>query len=357
MGEPREHIEEIDRLKGFAILSVVCIHAQLYATTLFHQRVVNRAVPIFLVLFGVTSELFWQRAKPTLSKWYRSRFERTLIPFWAIAALFWLAVLATGSAAERGLDWRFALGTLVGYAPYIGMSWFVTLFLQLVLVYPGLRAVAIRLGPGLSLLLAGAIGLVHFWFFWDIVSAGVNLLGNKFVGPGWYYHWILLPRGIFCATSGLFIARLWGGRVGPRVTIAALVVTVLGQFAISFARLPESDVFYGTVRREAVSHFVDVPLTIALLGLFRFMPLPSIVDRFLVWCGLWSWGIYMGHLLVHELVHLAGLAPEMGPEIVRATYAVGLFVCGAALAMAGDWLRQRLRGGSRSVQVESGSPP
>ena len=61
MSDSRDHLPELDWLKGFSILSVVCIHAKLYADTAAFNGVVNRAVPIFLVLFGVTSELWWER--------------------------------------------------------------------------------------------------------------------------------------------------------------------------------------------------------------------------------------------------------------------------------------------------------
>ena len=80
MTDARNHLPELDRLKGFAIACVVCIHAELYSHTLFFDRIVNRAVPIFIVLFGVTSELWWKRAQAAeadrspVARWYRTRF-------------------------------------------------------------------------------------------------------------------------------------------------------------------------------------------------------------------------------------------------------------------------------------------
>ena len=61
MKHSRGHLPELDWLKGFAILAVICIHAKLYADSVFFLQIINRAVHVFLVLFGISSELWWQR--------------------------------------------------------------------------------------------------------------------------------------------------------------------------------------------------------------------------------------------------------------------------------------------------------
>ena len=58
-----EHFPEIDRVKGVAILMVVAIHAKIAENTLIHEQLVNRAVPIFLLVFGVMSDASLRRAK------------------------------------------------------------------------------------------------------------------------------------------------------------------------------------------------------------------------------------------------------------------------------------------------------
>ena len=59
-----ERLTEIDALKGIAILWDFAIHAALFSGTFFATHVINRAVPIFLVLFGYTSTIWWKTSPP-----------------------------------------------------------------------------------------------------------------------------------------------------------------------------------------------------------------------------------------------------------------------------------------------------
>jgi peptidoglycan/LPS O-acetylase OafA/YrhL len=349
MSVAREHVPELDYLKGFAIICVVCIHAKLYAETLFHDRVINRAVPIFVVLFGATSELWWKRAASRspdqprpLRKWYRHRLERLVIPFWAMAAAWWLAATATGTAEMLGVGWPHALATFAGYAPWIGTTWFVTIILQLVLVFPALRWVVDRLGPWLSLAVFGILCAVCIWHFWDIIGVGLRLLGDPAEASGFYYFWIFSPRMFWHVAVGLVLARLCGARPGKVLTASALALALVGSVLQDVVRGPAEDIFFGPLRQQLVAYLFDVALAVGLLGLFRWVPLPNVVGRALAWCGLFSWGIYLAHLLVHELVHMAGYAPETSGQAVRAAYVVALLASGAALAAAADWLWQRV---------------
>src|SRR5260221_8137169 len=148
-GSSPERVPEIDRAKGLAILLVIGIHAKIAEGTLVHEQIVSRAVPIFVVLFGLMSELSFRRERETgrpLFRWYLRRLERLYVPVWGMAALWWLAVLYTKRPPLPVDGWSAAL-TFLGYSPWIGPSWFVTLVVQLVLVFPLLHWAADRLGP------------------------------------------------------------------------------------------------------------------------------------------------------------------------------------------------------------------
>src|SRR5689334_21648651 len=99
MERPRpEHSPEIDRMKGLAILLVIANHAKIGADTLLHEQFVNRAVQLFLFVFGLMSELSIRRAREnrrSIGDWYKSRLERLYVPVWGMGALYWLAVLYT----------------------------------------------------------------------------------------------------------------------------------------------------------------------------------------------------------------------------------------------------------------------
>jgi peptidoglycan/LPS O-acetylase OafA/YrhL len=79
---------------------------------------------------------------------------------------------------------------------------------------------------------------------------------------------------------------------------------------------------------------------VALVGLCR-NRLPEPCDRALVWCGTATWGLYLGHVLVHEVVHLLGLGPEFGPTGMRVIY--GVVLLGVAVAIVRTARRARIR--------------
>lgn len=350
MADRTEHLTEIDALKGLAILWVVGIHAKPFAATWLFDRFTNRAVPIFLVLFGLTSELYFGKLDgerrgfgAVLRTWYVGRFFRLVVPYWAMAAAWWILAEVSGHAPFLKLGPRELTATFIGYAPWIGTSWFVTVILQLVLILPFYRWLAIRAGALPSLVVSGAITSASAYYLWYIVEAGKLIFGEDAPEPGWYYQWIFSPRVLWHVTAGLFVGRLWGGRVGPRATIAFVGITAVGMWLVGFVRGGPEDIFVGSLRQQAVQYLVDVPLALALLGLLRWARLPGLVMRPLAWCGRFSWGIYLGHLLVHESLHMHHVDPERWGDGGRLVYAAFLLAMGVALAAAGHGARRRLR--------------
>jgi peptidoglycan/LPS O-acetylase OafA/YrhL len=192
------------------------------------------------------------------------------------------------------------------------------------------------------LLISAAATFASCWFLLHIVTAGKSLFGDNVPWPGWYYQWIFPPRVLWDVVAGIFVARLWMGRVSVRAALLASVLTALGAY-LGVAQHAWPGSVPAPVREMAVSHLVDVPLSLALLGFFRFVPLPELVRQFLAWCGRRSWGLYLGHLLVHEIVQIAGFSPFTGAPGVRAAYALALLIAGAALVLCGAAVERRLR--------------
>ncbi|HEX4337211.1 MAG TPA: acyltransferase [Polyangiaceae bacterium] len=346
-GARSSYVPAVDWLKGVAIILVVCVHAKVYETSLFHLHVVNRAVPIFLVLLGVTSETFWERhagdsTRERLRLWYRRRFTRLAPAVWAMAAVWWGAVLLLHQTEQLGLGWREAVLCFLGYSPWMGTAWFVTLILQLVLVLPALRWVAVRLGPFVMLPLTAAICAYTTFHVWDLVELGRAYVSTNLPQPGFFYNWIFVPRVLWQVTAGIFVARYLRARPGVTATVVAAAIWAVGTRILVELPLSGSEAFIGPVRHQAIENLLDVPLSIALLGLFCSIERwqRNVFLRFLAFVGRASWGIYVGHALVYELLHLVGIGIETGPESWRNTYALFLFVVGVTLAVIGGWLRR-----------------
>ncbi len=349
MAERREHLIEIDHLKGIAILCVVWIHASPFDSTLLFDRIVNRAVPIFVVLWGMTSEMYLQRLearglglRDLAREWLSNRARRLLVPYWAMAAAWWTIVLLEGFPKVAHLGTREFIATFLGYAPWIGTSWFVTVIIQLTLILPFYRWLAVRVGALPSLIVSAAASSLTAFYLWEITEVGRSIFGNDAPHPGWFYQWIFPPRLIWHVTAGMFLVRLWGVRLGRNATLALVGITLVGFVLTGVARGAPEDNFMGTLRQQAVQCLLDVPLALALLGLLQWKPPGGGVGRFLAWCGRWSWGLYLGHLFVYDTALLAGFDPGNWGNPDRVMYGLILLASGSAIAVSVDRLARRL---------------
>ena len=97
------------------------------------------AVPIFLVLFGVNSSPWFDRrtraGAPLLLVRARSVKSRILVPAWATLVVWWCWC---SSSSRRPFASRSACRFYhaVGYPKQVGTGWFITVIVQLVLLFP-----------------------------------------------------------------------------------------------------------------------------------------------------------------------------------------------------------------------------
>lgn len=346
-GSPAHHIAEVDQLKGLAILFVICIHAEVLRGTAVFDHLVNRAVYIFIVLFGITGELWFagkddQRSRLTASIWLRSRFTRLLLGFWTVSALWWLVYETTGAP----FDWARFLFTFGGYAPWIGTTWFVTLILQLVLLFPFVRWLSRLFLPAALLSLLLTITVLCVWHLYEIRDFAANTFTGLVSPDDFYAFWIFSPRVLYHVLGGMLVARYWKARI-PRWALVGCSTLVLGGAAVAEItyQLP-SDQFVGSLRRMSINYSLDLPLTVALLGVAEWVRLPRRVGQALTWCGRHSYGLYLGHVLVHESLLLYDVPIPPKSHFLRFAYAGSLIAGGAALTLLGNTtivgLRSRL---------------
>lgn len=335
--EAPERLAELDWAKGVAILAVVLIHAKALEGRLFDELFVQRAVPIFLVLFGMTSEFWWQRRcqsgwnLQTTLAWYRQRFLRLIIPVWAAASLWWVSAAALDLPLRFG--WPQILASYLGYSPWIGVSWFVTLVLQLVVLFPLLRSAGLRLGATISLAASAMLVLTCQYEFWPIIHAGKDLLHNTAFEPGFFYFWIFPPRVFLHVIAGIFLARA-GLPNRPAALLSMLLI-------IGLVWMLDTSWYPPVVGPALFSPLADVPVTVLLLAALRAWTPPTQLGETLRWLGQYSWGLYLAHTLVHAVVHFLGFSPEeLGPA-QRWAYAALLLASGSALAWSGQRLRHR----------------
>jgi peptidoglycan/LPS O-acetylase OafA/YrhL len=339
MAEGRE--ARIDWLKGGAALSVLIIHARALQDPLLFQQFVNRAVPIFVLLFGVTSELWWRArsSRVTLEAsraWYRTRLPRLLIPAWGALAL-WLAIEAvrpdSGPMSTRKL-----IALALGYWPWVGTGWFVTLVLELVVLYPALRLLLDAIGERTTLLVTFVALVLSCLHMADVVAFMRNVAADRspmeWGDAELFYFLVFPPTWLFLVVCGMVWSRR-GRPVGPAWIAASLALVAVG-FATRTAGLLDRP--FATVLHLALTPAAAL-IAFQVVGAVRHW---APAARALAWVGAASWGMYLGQLVVYNALVACGVLPEGLSGGLRWAFAAALLVGALALIAVGVRVRALL---------------
>jgi peptidoglycan/LPS O-acetylase OafA/YrhL len=319
-----ERLPQLDVAKGFAILGVIAIHSELFSPSLFDTHIVNRAVPMFLVMFGMTSTLWWNRTDETgrVRAWYRSRLLRLAPPYWTAVLVWWIAQTLL---AKQPLGVDVLALSLTSYAPWIQTSWFVAVISQLILVFPLLVLVTKKLGAipatvaALGILIAAqsqAVGL-NVWLR--------DQLPYNEAAVGFYPFWLFIPHYFWLVLCGTQMTK-WAVSPSARSLLIAFTVVVLAGIAEPLVTKPSA------LLRVAAS-IADPARTVLLLGASVMVARSELPRRALAWLGTNSWEIYVGQMAVHSLAYPAWQRAG-GPFEHRIEYTLVLLIGGLAFATA-----------------------
>jgi peptidoglycan/LPS O-acetylase OafA/YrhL len=332
--QPRAHDPVIDYVKGIAALGVIAIHAEVLAGRWLMVHVLNHAVPIFVVLFGMNAERWWrERGEASAAAWYRGRARRFYPPLWS-ATLLWCALVLPMRPDLLHPRLAFVVCNVTGIKPSLGAGWYVTVLLQLLLLQPLLHRLARRGGTGLVV----AVGLA-------CLTTTVALRSSLLATLGLWGYLVLAPRLLTEVAFGMWLApRL--SRCGGRVLVVAVLATVCCA-SVQTALEPQPLATYP-------ERLVDLPLTVALLIACRPLARRRAIVVPLAWLGVNSYGLYLAQAVVHDVaiyrlgIGIGGPSLHYGPW----PYAAFLLATAVVLVAGGNALRpwlaalaDRLRGG------------
>jgi peptidoglycan/LPS O-acetylase OafA/YrhL len=293
-GHPRR--PEIDLLKGIAILWVLLIHAKPLGSGVVAMDLVNRAVPLFVILFGLNSRLWWRDrlASRHLHEWYASRARRILVPYWASLPVWWALALWYWPVFFD-ITWWLPVAHVFGYTLDIGTGWFVTLVILLVALFPLMEEAARRfgIGPVLGVVLVGEIVVAHWGEVFGKSLGGLNYMvfPPRYLGHVAFGMMLATHMDRLGIVSGSVGAVLWG-------------LCVVARHGL-----------LGNELSAQADALLDLPLAVALLSLLRPLGAVPLLASALVWLGLSSWGIYLGQMLVHNAAIFAcGILPDLTPD-------------------------------------------
>jgi len=269
-------------VKGWAIIGVTFIHSTVFGeespvmTLLFLH-----AVPVFLVLFGMNSESWFRRrdASGRITAWYERGFKRILVPTWAMLAVWWLLVLALHPGIVR-VTISLPLFHLVGYLKQVGTGWFITVILQLMLLFPLFYWIERKAGIGVLLAL-GAVATIGTLVYVQTLRAVLGLGGWMVFAPRFFVH----------VAFGMLLAR-YVNRLGARAVLAAVVGYVV-------LALVQEKVLMAQWWRFA-NRLLELPMTVLLLAAMPFVARATVLETGLSWLGRHSLGLYLGQLLTHN---------------------------------------------------------
>lgn len=269
-------------VKGVAILGVTLIHSTVLGEDSWPMMLLFvHAVPIFLVLFGVNSESWFGRRNPSgrALLWYERGVKRILVPAWATLVVWWGLVLLFEPPTVRvtmSLPFYHALG----YLKQVGTGWFITVIVQLVLLFPLFHLFARRRGIGWLVAVCGAITLVTLIWIMQIRQT-LGLAGWMALSPRFFLH---VAFGMLLAP---YVGRLGRGTVAVSAVTYALLVVIGARTRF-------------TVWAPIANRLLELPLTILLLVAMRAIAPYDRVREVLSWLGQHSLGLYLGQMLTHN---------------------------------------------------------
>jgi len=256
---PSPRLPAIDLVKGCAILCVLFIHSQALGDGPLFLYVVNQAVPIFVVLFGLNSELWWQArsgSEATIASFYASRARRILVPMWAALPVWWALALLL-RPADVVLTRTLPLWHAAGWLSQVGTGWFVTMIIQLVLVFPLLHALARRAGTETVLVagLACTLACVRLRFLLLAALAGVGPAPGR--AQDFFNYFVFSPRLLAHVAFGMWLA--------PKVDRVGGTAAALSAAAFA-ACVAGAEGGFGASRAPYAAALVPLPLTVLLLA-------------------------------------------------------------------------------------------
>jgi len=275
-------LDSIDMVKGWAIVGVTFIHSTVLGQdSLWMTLLFLHAVPVFLVLFGMNSESWFRRhaASGRTRDWYERGVKRILIPTWATLAVWWTLVLALDPGIVR-VTISLPVYHALGYLKQVGTGWFVTVVIQLVVLFPLFHWLARRAGIGVLLAL-GLASTVLTLYWVQTIRATLGL-------GGWM---VLAPRFFAHVAFGMLLAP-HVRRIGGRAVAAALAAYVV-------LALVQEKVFLAQWWRFA-NRLLELPLTVLLLAAMPWVARAASLRTGLSWLGRHSFGLYLGQLLTHN---------------------------------------------------------
>ena len=248
-------IQLIDDLRGLAMMYVILIHVLFwlapFGNSLFPGLLLIE-MPLFFMVIGMAN---YFAHTDNLHRYFVSRLQRLLVPYWCYALL--AALLSGGLSLYKGkwpaggdnfadivLSWLNPFGTWLTILPYLSWAmWFMPVYLLVMAIIPFLKqsflseAWQIRVSP--ALVLPSLVALFQ-WMGWQ----EYKLLWETAFYAFWVYTGFFFIRYVYeKSPQEKLLPCLCGGIIGIALTIA-LYWSNLGSLDMQVNKFPPNVIFF-----------------------------------------------------------------------------------------------------------------
>ncbi len=293
--------QQIDVIKGFAIISVILLHSSSVKGLLNTYSILHiwQAVPLFVIMMGLNAGMSVFNKKPYFSELYTKtyfskKFDRIVVPFLMIFVLsiilgyVWYWVTGQYKIEFRKLN-------LIGVLPVSGPgNYFITLTFQSILLLPLIQYV-FKWHP-----FSAIIGLVVLEVVFLLISDDLGLFARHN-----YLYSAAFPRYFSAIAFGLVLSKLV-----LRQARAAKIILITSAALISGVYLLE--IMYGNlelpqIKEEWKTQNVLTFSYSAFIILLLFKALPSQSEnwllKFLASMGKSSYHIFLIQIIYFGLIN------------------------------------------------------
>ena len=328
LAAPGKRMLELDILRGFAMLVVVCSHTSSVAIENLRagrahflvsmlQSSFNFSVPVFFLVGALLSAYGVAERKLAVWPYYKKKLIRLLLPYLAWTLLYIAFNLLTERINNTALQSADNWVKWITQGRAYDHLYYLIVISQFHLLFP------------LLIKLARLVRDKPLWVF-IIVFGGHNIV--YWLNKLWLYEaWPYFQSSFFWHFSIFFLGLYLGLNyekvciwVDKHIKLLAVISVVSGAGFLLFRYLlyvdiPYHSYFYYTVRLVYVTFFPLFLLTLARIWRI----LQGLAGRALLWIGRYSLGIYLAHPMLNHYLR---------QWVTSRSVIVLFFICAAAVA-------------------------
>lgn len=312
----KQNYQQIDVIKGFAIVSVLLLHSLPEKTILNTYSVFHiwQAVPIFMVLMGLNAGMALPEKDRLLAelysrKYFQKKFKRIVVPVILVFLGSILVGLAWwGITGVNKLDFR--ASNLMGVLPVPGPgNYFITLVLQSVLLLPLIKF-GFRHHAYITL-----ITLVVLEVLFLLIADDLRLFTRNN-----YLYSAALPRYFSAIAFGLVLSKFI---FRPARTTKIILITSMAVISSAYLlEITYRDLEIPGIKPEWEAQNVLTFSYAAFIILVLFKLLPQQSDNWFL-KGLAALGVASYHIFLVQIVYF-GLIPPKTNVLLNLTICLGL---------------------------------